>query len=176
MTTDSDAISVTFKWSAWTQDLDEWAYRAPSALHALETLDTGEKLTLHCISQKETRYGSVHITRTLQGGYQAEGCFSEEWDDPNDLVDTLVFVLNHLEFHDSEALVDFISDTAPRNESGDLGYTVDFKNIEADTLEQLLELVDAQEEKLIGDNEDCYFELQQSCKYWMNEHPLEIVD
>ena len=84
--------------------------------------------------------------------------------------------LSHPEFAESEAFQDFIIEIAPRNEDGDIGLSHYFKGIEADTLEQLLELIDKQEERLIGDSEDAWFDLKQACKAWINDNPVEIVN
>lgn len=131
---------IDLKWSLWSAEREHWLDHAPDALAALEQLAVGASLTIATAPRKEIRFGTMHIARTV-AGYTAQGEFYTQWDDVEDLADTLGCEPDRL-YH----LLDF-------NEVGVVGAAVDV-DVQAPTLDALLRRIDQREEALLTQDAD----------------------
>lgn len=160
---------VEHKWSVWSSHPEEWESRDGGSgfLRDLRALGVeGERIELVITSQKEIRHGAITIEGEaeeppdengsrapselkkygLPGSLRAYGSFSEEWDEPHTLADTL------------GGDEDDVARAVPRCDNGEPGVTVHF-DVRASTVEELLRLIDKEEERLISDSRQAWKEI-----------------
>lgn len=84
-------IEVDLKWSLWSSDIGFWEERDPEAAKVLRAFP--EKVEIHTAPRKEIRFGRVIMEfngdQETATECRARGSFSECWDEPQDLADTL---------------------------------------------------------------------------------------
>ena len=145
-------ISVDFKWSLWTSDKELWK-SAGMSWEVFEDMDLDETAVIETAPKKEIRFGRVSITNCEEGGFEADGTFVAEWDTPEEII------VGEWEdkgygsdfFHLSDAEIDAISDEIYEMVAFDifgLGAHIEF-SIKADTIGELMEKIDDEEERLL---------------------------
>lgn len=129
-------ISVDLKWSCWTEDEGIWNDYAPGVWETMLKAFTGETgpVTIHTGPRKELRYGSV----TIEKG-KASGHFCTNWDDCNELADTLGTECD-------DAFCEMIPHSIHLMEPG---MDWEFSNLKARTFVNLMRKIDNEENELL---------------------------
>jgi hypothetical protein len=148
---------VDLKYALWSADPSYWEDYAPGVYGMMEDLQgTLDLLIINTAPRKEIRYGRVEINVMEDGQWAARGTFHTEWDDVYDLLDTFGLP-------DSKELWLMERLPAPRDfvigmHDYPAGVAIQF-SVFANTLDELLDAVDTQEERLIELDESEYTRL-----------------
>lgn len=160
----SAEVEIDLKWSLWSADEGYWEERAPAALVMLRGMNENT-LVIKTSPKKEIRYGTVTITGTAEcegdkGDLKAIGRFEQHWDEPLDLMDTCGFDLARA----TEEDVQCFTDSLPfANDCGDPGVYREFE-VKAETVAELLQKIDAEEDALIQDSTKQWADLEAMYK------------
>lgn len=140
--TPEEMDTVDLKWALWSQDADYWEDRAPGMWKRMKEAFNGENFPAKfCTApKKEIRYGNVII-----GNGVATGTFRALWDEPRDLANHLGVDVEYYWAYE------FFLETLPMLEGGDVGVEKEF-SVEAETFEELMELIDDVESDLIEES------------------------
>lgn len=133
--------NVDLKWSLWSKDRDYWEDYVPGVWDQIGKLPVGQTIEINTAPKKEIRFGHVQITRSEPKKWVAWGKFKTEWDEIDDLADSLGVDVE--EPYDREAF----SELLPYTEGG-IGVEVGFE-VTASSAKALMAKIDKQEEILI---------------------------
>lgn len=83
---EAGSVHIDLKWSLWSQDNGVWDEYAPGVLKQMQDAFLGKTapLVVQTAPRKEIYFGSVTISKG-----QAKGVFTTEWDEVEELADTL---------------------------------------------------------------------------------------
>lgn len=124
---------VDLKWSCWTPYDDE---RWNGAFETMRILAPGCAVEIYSNPRKEIRYGRVRVTHLFPSMWIAEGVFTCEWDEPEDLACSL-------DTDDDYAFREML----PFSMACDsVGIDNEF-SVKANTFEKLMRRIDAEENR-----------------------------
>jgi hypothetical protein len=158
-----DGWLVDLKWSLWSRDLAVWEVKKQAGVwEKIEKLPVGKKIMIRTSPRKMTRFGSALIERH-EDQWSAEVEFEEHWGDTaEELAETLG--LPEGEQH-TDALM-FVLPFAKGYEAGvQIG-----RYVEAKTVQELMDGIDAVENDLIDQSNAAYKKVEA----WAEEYVKKV--
>lgn len=136
---------IDLRHSLWTPDVGIWERSAPDALACLRALSEGDVIVIETAPKKEIRFGTV-VVRRLPEGYAVTVEFRADWDEIDDVADTLGIDADDLHALTLEGVVPYGTHVTD-------GFLVA-------TLDEVFDKVDAVEENLIDRDKQNWHILQ----------------